>query len=396
MTVEPTLPRVGVERLLDVARRQLAMDVAFLTRFSGRHRTVQAVAGWHPRLQAGRSDPVDDTYCRRLADGHLPVVVPDARADPRTAAIACTTALGIGAHIGVPVCLPDGSVYGTLCSFRSTANDDLDEHDASVLRFIAQAIAEVLLERSGADRAHEQRVSRLRALLQPDQLRIAVQPIRSLRDGRIVAAEALSRFDTVIDSTTVELFLEADALGLGLELELAAVRAALPVVTSMPVPVTVNGSAELWLRTEALELLRDVGLRDVVVELTERHAVSYPDLRTVLAPYRADGLRVAVDDTGAGWAGFQHILQTEPDFLKLDAALVRGVHGSTRQQAMIAALVAFAERTGAQVVAEGIEDRRELACLEALGVGLGQGYLLGRPEPTLPAETSVPPLFGRG
>lgn len=372
----------GVDELLEVARLQLGMEVAFLTRFRDSERAVIAIAGGHPSLHVGRSDPLDDTFCQRVADGRLPAVIPDAREDPDAAGLACTTDFRIGAHVGVPVALPDGSVYGTLCAFRSAPDPDLSWRDARVLRVVAQAIAALLHVRHHREAALGDRRAGIRRLLDLDEPSIAVQPIRRLTDRATVAVEALSRFDSAPGRTPAELFCEADAVGLGLELEQAALSAVCALVDSSPVPVSVNGSAQLWLHEASLPALRACGLEHVVVEVTERHAVeSYSHLNAALAPYRADGLRVAVDDTGAGWAGLQHVLALEPDYLKLDAVLTRGIDRSLRQQAMVSALVAFADRTQAHVVAEGVETRAELETLIELGVELGQGFLLGRPEP---------------
>ena len=374
--------RDRVQELLEVARLQLGMDVAFLTRFSDRSRAVVALAGAHPSLEVGRSDPLDDTFCQRLVDGRLPAVVPDARRDPDAGALTCTADLDIGAHVGVPVALPDGSVYGTLCSFRAQADPDLSWRDARVLRVVAHAVAGLLAEQQHRREELDERRVRVLRLLALAEPQIATQPIRRLADGRTVAVEALSRFASAPQQTPAELFADADAVGLGLALERAALTAVCGVVAASPVPVSVNGSARLWLDEQALPSLRECGLDRVVVELTERHAVvSYPELNAALAPYRADGLRVAVDDTGAGWAGLQHVLELEPDYLKLDAVLTRAVDRSPRQQAMVSALVTFAGRTGAQVVAEGVETRAELDTLTGLGVELAQGFLLGRPEP---------------
>lgn len=374
-----------IDELLEVARLQLGMDVALLTQFHTRHRQIAAMVGWHPDLQVGRSDPLDETFCGRLLDGRLPAVIPDARQDPDAAAMACTSDLRIGAHVGVPVALPDGTVYGTLCTFRQTPDPDLSWRDARVLRVVAQAVAG-LLHQHREQRGHlADRRAEIARVLELDEPRIVVQPIRRLRDSSVVAVEALSRFDSDPTRSTTQLFDDADAVGLGLEVELAALTAACEVAGQSPVPVSINGSAQLWMHPTSLPAVRDCGLDRVVIELTERHVVaSYPDLNAVLAPYRAQGLRIAVDDTGAGWAGLQHVLELEPDYLKLDAVLIRDIDQRARQQAMVSALVAFAGRTGAGVVAEGIETRAELNTLVELSVQLGQGFLLGRPATPTP------------
>jgi EAL domain-containing protein (putative c-di-GMP-specific phosphodiesterase class I) len=117
------------------------------------------------------------------------------------------------------------------------------------------------------------------------------------------------------------------------------------------------------------------------VELTEHSAVEdYDALEGALRPLREVGLRIAVDDAGAGYATFRHILRLQPDFIKLDRSLISGIDGDPARRALAGAVVAFAREMRGVVVAEGIERSGELAVLLGLGVDAGQGYLLGRPS----------------
>ena len=95
-----------------------------------------------------------------------------------------------------------------------------------------------------------------------------------------------------------------------------------------------------------------------------------------IAPWRAQGVRLGVDDAGAGFASFQHILRLRPDIIKMDIALTRAVDTDLPRQSLASALVLFAERTQAQVIAEGVESEAEWTALQALGVHRGQGYFL--------------------
>jgi EAL domain-containing protein (putative c-di-GMP-specific phosphodiesterase class I) len=98
---------------------------------------------------------------------------------------------------------------------------------------------------------------------------------------------------------------------------------------------------------------------------------------------------LAIDDAGAGYANFQHILRLRPDFIKLDLGLTRGIDGDPVRRSLAAALVRFGEEIGALLIAEGVERREELAVLTDLGFAAAQGYLLGRPAP-LPLATTMP------
>ena len=120
----------------------------------------------------------------------------------------------------------------------------------------------------------------------------------------------------------------------------------------------------------------------VVVELTEHHVIEDYDLVIgTMNDLRVRGARLAVDDTGAGFASLKHILKLAPDVIKLDLHLVRDIDSDPAKRALTAALVRFAADIGALVTAEGIESSAELDTLRDLGVEYGQGYYLGRPGP---------------
>jgi EAL domain-containing protein (putative c-di-GMP-specific phosphodiesterase class I) len=120
----------------------------------------------------------------------------------------------------------------------------------------------------------------------------------------------------------------------------------------------------------------------IVIELTEHVPIQdYSSLHRVLAPMRAHGARLAADDLGSGYAGFRHLIALEPDIIKLDISLIRGIQHSRGQRALTRALLAFAADVDATVIAEGVEDADELAVLIDLGVPWAQGYHLGRPAP---------------
>ena len=110
----------------------------------------------------------------------------------------------------------------------------------------------------------------------------------------------------------------------------------------------------------------------------------------VLAPLRADGLRIAVDDTGAGFASLRHVLRLGADIIKLDRSLISGLEHDPVRHALVGALTRFAAETGSRVVAEGVETEGELMAVQGLGVQCVQGYLLGRPAPLTELLTLVP------
>ncbi len=106
---------------------------------------------------------------------------------------------------------------------------------------------------------------------------------------------------------------------------------------------------------------------------------SEAQLHTAIAPLRARGARLAVDDMGAGYSGLRQITTVQPSYLKLDRSLVSGIDGDGDRAALVEALVGYAEHVGSLLVAEGIESPAELRTLLELGVPLAQGFYLGRP-----------------
>jgi EAL domain-containing protein (putative c-di-GMP-specific phosphodiesterase class I) len=124
---------------------------------------------------------------------------------------------------------------------------------------------------------------------------------------------------------------------------------------------------------------RGIGPERLTVEIVE-HASHWvgPGLTAGLSALRQAGLRVALDDIGLGQSNFKMIVDCRPDSFKLDAYFVRGVHADPYRQAVLQSVVVLAERVGARVVAEGVEERADLDAAVALGVSRFQGFLFSR------------------
>ena len=211
------------------------------------------------------------------------------------------------------------------------------------------------------------------------------QPILEIRRRRIVGYEALTRFDNGSNPEVV--FAEADAVGLGHELETATLLAALQASAALPRSawLNLNASPGLVIAGEPLRSILDASKRHLVLEVTEHTAIEdYSVFREAMAAL-GPNVRLAVDDAGAGFASLRHILELRPAFVKLDRWLVAGLESDDARQAMIVGLRHFARATGCRLIAEGIETEGELAVLKALDIPLGQGYLLGRPVPVAAA-----------
>lgn len=261
------------------------------------------------------------------------------------------------------------------------------------------ALRAELEERNASDaraRAeHDRRRRRVEDALSGGTVTMAFQPIVDLATDSVVGVEALARFAGPPHRPPNEWFAEAAAVGLGTELELAAVRAALAAVDRIPheIFMSVNVSPATTVSPELAAMVTDAPAHRIVVELTEHHRIDcYDPLLGALDRLRAHGARIAVDDAGAGHAGLQHILRLHPEVLKLDMALTRGIDADPARRALATALVHFAEDIGSVIVAEGVETTGELDVLRSLAVRCAQGYLLGRPgaAPEAPAPAREP------
>lgn len=225
----------------------------------------------------------------------------------------------------------------------------------------------------GGDRAAVAQV------LADNSLELVLQPIVELDSERIVGVEALSRFPATANRSTQGWFALATAAGLGVELETAALRRAVTVIEDLSdnVYLSVNLSPRALMSSELQEILDGVPLDGVVLEITEHARVpDYGALADVLQPFRARGARVAVDDTGSGFASLRHVLRLEPEIVKLDSSLTHHIDSDAVLRALGYTLKAFAGAIGAETVAEGIENERELYALRFLGVHYGQGFFL--------------------
>ncbi len=123
----------------------------------------------------------------------------------------------------------------------------------------------------------------------------------------------------------------------------------------------------------------------VVLEVTERASLDeVPNTRAKVAQLREMGFRIAIDDLGAGYAGLTTFAQLEPEFVKLDMSLVRGVHASAVKQKLVRSMTTLCKDMGISVVAEGVEVPEERDACIALGCTLLQGYLLAKPGRAFP------------
>ena len=272
--------------------------------------------------------------------------------------------------------------------------DDTDKIVATIHRLAGETEASTTLTRTRAleealggpgwlDR-RRQRTEQIESIIRAGGPRIVYQPLFDLTDGVCVGAEALSRFDALPTRSPERWYEEADKAGLRAEMELAALRAAFADLDQLPPDafLSVNVSPATCCSPELPATIERSAPERIVLELTEHTAVpDYQQLSRCLAPLRAAGVRIAVDDTGAGFSSLSHVLALSPELIKLDIAMCRGIETDDARAALVRALADFASHIEADIVAEGIESSEQLIALRDAGVRLGQGFFLGRALP---------------
>jgi EAL domain-containing protein (putative c-di-GMP-specific phosphodiesterase class I) len=368
-----------LDRVVDLAYRHLGMDMAFVSTFQDGRQVYRSIAGDATSFGAslGEGPDLADTYCSRVVGGQLPNVVPDSTEDPRVRDLRTTVEAGIGAYIGVPLHRPDGHVYGTFCCVSHDPAPDLGPRDVGFMSMLAEFLEEEIAAEARFD---DQRRTVTDVIARRD-VTMALQPIVDLTTGACTGLEALARFRGALGGPEAT-FAGADEVGLRPELEQMAALAAIgwrPVL-SADQSLSINLSPDV--ACELARVLPDATpLSGLTLEITEHAAVhSYDLIRETLAPLRAKGLKLAIDDAGAGFASLRHVVELQPDIIKIDRSLVAGVETDMARRSVVTTFVLLALDIGAAIVAEGVETPSELEAVTTLGVDAVQGYLIARPS----------------
>jgi EAL domain-containing protein (putative c-di-GMP-specific phosphodiesterase class I)/DNA-binding NarL/FixJ family response regulator len=353
----------------------VGIDGAAIVSFSGGIATPLASAGIvGRRLEAGRHLALDlaNRLIERTSTG--PWVEED-----ESKVVAALGESAISGRLWAP--MHSGPVVvGALmaASAQPLVGDRLVRMLPTMLEYAAVAgatLAPAIMERQRSDVVR----SELIGVIDGRAFKPVFQPIVDLATGTTVGYEALTRFDD--GQRPDRRFDEATLVGLGAALELACLAAALVEAHRLPPGpwLSLNISPSVVIETPDLANVLAGADRPLVIELTEHVPVDdYAALRRALRALGTE-VRFAIDDAGAGFANFRHIVELDPDFVKLDIGLVRAIDTDPARQALISGMDYFATRTGCALIAEGIETAGERNMLQSLAIPLGQGYLLGRP-----------------
>ena len=366
-------------RVLRLACRHLRMDLGFIVEFVGGREVYRVLVGDAESFGVREGEGVlgDDAYCMKMVRGELPNAIPDTAAEPRVSVLPVTRIHRIGAYIAVPVRLMDGSVFGSLGCLNHDPRE-LDERDVRLISLLGETVGEAVQ----AIRDHDHESHRIEQLIAAGDLKTVLQPIFDIREGRCLGVEALSRFPAEFGGPA-HVFSAAHRAGLGPALERLALQRAAALRPTLVADqfLSINLTPSVAYELAAKENARlGIDFSAFVLEITEHTAVdSYSKLRRRLQHWRHQGLRLAIDDAGAGYASLKHVVELEPDMIKIDRSLIHGSAADHARRSAIGAFVSLAADTGALVIAEGVEHAEDLKAVRDLGIDAAQGYLLGRP-----------------
>ncbi len=344
----------------------------------GTAETIAVVGPGVPELQAaGRSDGAD--RLARLMDVSqtgawwmdLRAADGIAASDPALQAVMLQHGFTATAHTPVRW---DEKVIGVLSVVTSAP--DAEQWMPTRLGVLTEigTFAGMLLGPQAAQHARREALhGEIQQIIADEAFRTVYEPVVHLPSGAIVGYEALTRFSDGVPPD--RRFDAAQAVGLGSALESACARRALADAYGLPehVWLSVNFSPSSIVDGAAAEVVRGA-TRQIILEITEHNAIEhYPSVRRAIS--ECGSVLVAVDDAGSGFASLRHILELEPDIIKLDIALVRDIDTDPARQALAAGMRHFAALTGTTLIAEGVETEAEAKAIRQLGVELAQGFL---------------------
>ncbi|WP_338241412.1 sensor domain-containing phosphodiesterase [Aurantiacibacter hainanensis] len=380
----------GIDRILETVRGHLGLEIAFVSRYvEGEQRELTHVSSdLDLPMGVGFREDRADSYCWHILHGRLPELIQDPSDHPLTKTLGITDFLPVGCHVNTPLRLADGTVWGSFCALGREPRRDMNPRDLEILKSFAGLVGERIETALQEDVLLRQARQRVEAMLDGHAITMFQQPIHELSSGRPVGVECLARFPDLNKRGPEAWFEDAERAGLGNDLEMTAVRCALETVDQVPdgIYAAINASPATILSGRLRETLREAGARNLVIEITEHQEVEDFDALGREISALKEFAKIAIDDVGTGYAGLRHLIELQPDILKMDMVLTRNINDDPARRAICAAMVQFARDIGAKLVAEGIETEDEKSAMTDLGVDYGQGFLFARPLPVVAAQ----------
>lgn len=381
----------GIKSILASVREHIGVEIAFVSRYiEDAKRELTHVSSDHDlHMGPGFQEPRENSYCWHILQGSLPELIPDPADFPLAKDLSITKSLPVGCHINTPLRLADGTVWGSFCAMGHHPDHTLNMRDLAILKSFASLVTERIESALEKDVSRPEARALVESMLDGHGVSTFQQPIISLETGKPVGVECLSRFPDLTKRGPDAWFEDAELVGLGKELELTAVSCALDTVAHLPegVYATINVSPATVASGALRKLLQDTPTASLVIEITEHcQANDLSKLAREIAAIKPYARIALKKDVGIGYAGLRHIVDLQPDILKMDMVLTRGIEGDPACKAMTAALVHLAHELNCELIAEGIETEGEEKIMRELGVDCGQGYYYARPLPIVAAQ----------
>lgn len=240
----------------------------------------------------------------------------------------------------------------------------------------------------------------LREIIEHRKLTALFQPILDLKSGEFLGFEGLIRgpSDSTLHSP-VNLFAAANREGLSLEVEMLSRQTVLEAFSMQNLPgnLFLNVSPQTltdpsFKNGQTLVFLKELNIDPsrVVIEITENQPTyDFAAMRSALLHYRGMGFQIAIDDLGEGFSSLRLWSELRPEFVKIDMHFVQGVDHDPIKLQFLKSIQGIAESCGTRVIAEGVETEAELRVVRDIGIALGQGYFIARPNPTPPTLPSA-------
>lgn len=241
----------------------------------------------------------------------------------------------------------------------------------------------------------------LKDIIKSEKITSVFQPIVSLRDGSVLGYEALSRGPRGSELENPEkLFYVAEKSNSTWELEQLCRKKALSnkqasnteskLFLNVDPNIIEDPKFQKGFTKEYLEKFK-IDPSQIIFEITERSAVeNINEFKKTIKNYKDQDYKIAIDDAGAGYSGLNLISDVQPNYLKLDINLIRGIDKNSVKQALVKGMYEFSKITGTYLIAEGIETEAELSALIHIGIHYGQGFYLKRPQQSIaPVDHSV-------
>lgn len=299
----------------------------------------------------------------------------------------------VGEVDGIAVTFPMVMGYSVSKIHGKTPSELLEfaafaEHEA--LREVAMSPNEFNYDRFEEAHMASLRRTFIKDIIDRNQLKVVFQPIVSLRTGELFGFEAMSRPVNPAYENILELIDDAEASGHYVILEKRMVYNALDTYMARDPKykdhyLFINTAPYATLDEKDYNDIRDryFGHMKVVFEVIERNRMDPEEINHRKSIVRKAGAKFALDDFGSGYSNHLALLALEPDIIKIDRELIRGINEDLRKQHMLEDIISYARYRGTRVLGEGVETQGELETLCRMGVDYVQGFFTGAPSEEL-------------